>query len=169
MSVHAYPTDAVAADYARAGLGLALVGVPLLALDTLPWVMAALAVGSAVFAAAAARAVAEHLTRIGVDGDGVQQLRPWPRRIAWRDVRGVRLTYYSTWRDRSKGWLHLRITGAHARLSVDSRITGFDALTQRAAAAATANGVTLDAATAANLEAMGVAAAPVTMPDGAAA
>ena len=154
MTVLAYPRRAVLADYARAGAGLVILGTPLVAVDTAPVVTALLAVGAVLFLLHGLRTLWLHRLRIRVDGDGVGRLCPVPRTIAWRELRGVRLAYYSTRRDRSGGWMQLTLVGAGGRVAVDSRLDGFATLTARAVTAAAANGIALDAATAANLAAL---------------
>ena len=155
MTVLAYPPSSIIADYVRAGVGLAALGAPIAVLDTGPAVTAVLGAGALVFAAYAVRTVRLQFTRIVVDADGVRSLFPRERRIRWCDLRGLRLAYYSTRRDKGDGWFQLTLTGEGARVTVESRVDGFDTLTTRALSAAAANGVALDAATAVNLEALG--------------
>jgi hypothetical protein len=52
--------------------------------------------------------------------------------------------------------MQLELRGGGRSIRVDSRIEGFTQLAERAAAAATAAGVELSAATAANLDALGI-------------
>ncbi len=155
MTVLAYPRRVVLADYARACAGLAILGAPLVAAETAPVVTALLAAGVVLFLVYGLRTVWLQSLRVRVDGDGIGRLRPLPRTIPWRELRGLRLAYYSTRRDRSGGWLQLTLTGAGGRVVVDSRLDGFALLTARAVTAATANGIPLDPATAANLTALG--------------
>ncbi len=166
MTVLAYPPSSILADYGRAGFGLAIVGTPLLLAETGPAVTAVLAAGAVVFAVYAVRTLCLHLTRIELDAEGVMMLFPRTGRIRWRDIRGFRLAYYSTRRDKEAGWFQLTLIGDGTRVRLDSRVEGFEALAARAAAAAAANGVKLDAATTVNLDAMG-AVPPLHEPLGA--
>ena len=158
MRVLAYPFSALIADYARAATGLAIVGIPLAFADTAPLVTAALGIGATIFVVYALRTVRLHVTRIVVDGDGVRCVGLRRCDIRWRDLSRLRLSYYSTRRDRDNGWLQLDMSGAGARLRVESRIDGFDALVARAVSAVADNGIELDTSTADNLNAMDLSA-----------
>ena len=64
----------------------------------------------------------------------------------------MKLAYYSTRRDRRAGWMQLQLVASGIKVSLDSRIAGFDQVVRRAADAATARGIELNEATVANLE-----------------
>jgi hypothetical protein len=68
----------------------------------------------------------------------------------------LKLAYYSTRRDRRDGWMQLELRAGASTIRFDSRIDGFNQLVERAALAAAARGVELSAATAGNLEALGI-------------
>ena len=76
--------------------------------------------------------------------------------LAWRDVERVKLAFYSTRRDRSKGWMHLKISGGSHRLGIDSIIEGFDDIAARSANAAASNGLHLSESTLRNFAALGL-------------
>ena len=79
------------------------------------------------------------------------------RTIAWSELSDLRLRFYSTRRDRARGWMQLKLRSPGGRLSVDSTLDGFDAIARRAAAAAVRNRLALGSATLANLAALGIA------------
>ncbi len=157
MSVHTYPPTAAAADFARAGAGLCLAALPLLLVDTLPAVTAVLAVLVAVFVVYAARTASRQLTRVEIDDDGVSIRGATTRTVPWSALERVKLSYYSTRRDRTGGWLQLTIAGGTATLAVDSRIAGFDRLAERALRAARNKGLKLDPTTLYNFQSLGLA------------
>ncbi|MGF1640671.1 MAG: hypothetical protein ACFCUO_06955 [Rhodospirillales bacterium] len=157
MSLHVYPITAAVSDLARIGTGLVLAAVPILAFDPAPMVTWLLAGMVALFAASGVVAVLRHLSRIEADAGGIRRRGPVATDLAWRNVRRVELAYYSTRRDRSGGWLQLSVFDGRRRISVDSRIAGFADLAADAAAAAAANRLRLEAATAANFHALGIA------------
>jgi hypothetical protein len=78
------------------------------------------------------------------------------RAIAWAELDRLKLAYYSTRRDRRAGWMQLELAGGSARVTLDSRIDGFDLLVRRAAEAAAVRGIALSEATVANLDSLGV-------------
>lgn len=155
----AYAGSALAGEYARAVVGLGLVGLPLLLAETAPALTVFLVSSALLFACYAARTMTRHLSRIEVTDDEVCARGPIGVDIPWRDLTGLRLRYYSTRRDRSAGWMHLVLSGrGRRRLQVDSRLEGFDHVARCAVAAALRNGVRLDTATAYNIEALGLEA-----------
>jgi hypothetical protein len=156
----AYSTGVVVSDSLRTAAGLGLAGLPLVFLDTAPWLTVLLAAITLVFAVDGVHTAVRHLTRIEVDEGGVRATGIGVRDLRWRGISGLRLSYYSTRRDRSHGWLQLTLEGEGRRLRVDSRISGFDGLVACASAAARSNDLRLDPATLSNLEAMGIGTAP---------
>ena len=78
--------------------------------------------------------------------------------LRWSDLDRVKLRYYSTRRNRSRGWMTLKLGTGWTTISVDSTIDGFDAIAGRAARAITDNGIGVDEVTLANLAALGLTA-----------
>lgn len=158
MSVHHYPLGAMAGDYARAALGLGLVGLPLAFGETAPPVTALLAAASVLFLIYALITVRRHVTRLEITDAGIRAVGPGscPGALAWWDIKRLTLSHYSTRRDRSGGWLQLRLQGADGSVCVDSRLEGFDRFVARASAAARRNGLNLDPATTHNLQRLGL-------------
>jgi hypothetical protein len=156
MSVHSYPPAAAFADFARAGAGLLLAAVPLVLADTIPVVTVILAILVIVFAVYALRTASRQFTRVEIDEDGVRARGPTTHTVPWRTLRRVKLSYYSTRRDRTGGWLQLTIAGDAETLTVDSRIAGFESLAERAIIAARKKGLKLDPTTLYNFQSLGL-------------
>ena len=80
--------------------------------------------------------------------------------VEWSRLDRLKLSYFSTKRDRSDGWMQLSVGSTGSRtLKVDSVLEGFYDIVERAARAAEANGLTLSVATRANLRSMGITVA----------
>jgi hypothetical protein len=156
MSLHAYPRAAALGDLIRALLGTGVVLVPVAAASTGPVVMVLALATVAVFAALGLRATLLLFTRFEIDERGIAALGPLKRAVFWRDLRTVKLAYYSTRRDRTGGWLQLTLVGGRRRVSIDSRLDGFRQLAAIAAAAACTRKLTLDPTTRSNFEALGL-------------
>jgi hypothetical protein len=156
MSRHRYDRRALAADYVRAGLGLALTVAPVILVEPAPVVGVSLSLLGALCAAFALRTLAQQLTEIAVDAEGIRIKGPWPRAIPWRDLGDVSLAYFATRRDRSKGWMELRVSGAGQRIKADSTIGDFTSLAAASLAAANAKGLPVSARTAANAAELGI-------------
>lgn len=156
MSRHAYPASAMLGDYARAAAGFfpAMSVLLLSSLGAAATVI--LAAFAALFALFGIRTALRHMTRVDSGETGLSASGPLAATIRWADLDGFKLTYYSTRRDRRDGWMQLDLRGGGSVIRLDSRIEGFDALVERSALAAAARGLELSAATAANLEALGI-------------
>ena len=114
MSLLAYPRAAAFGDLVRALLGAGVVLVPVAAVPTGPVVTVLALAAVAVFAALGLRAALLLCTRFEIDETGIAALGPINRAVSWRDLRMVKLAYYSTRRDRSGGWLQLTLVGEAA-------------------------------------------------------
>ncbi|WP_439817130.1 hypothetical protein [Zavarzinia sp. CC-PAN008] len=156
MTAHSYPLTELAADYARAAGGLAVCGGLLAVAQPAPFVAWALGAGAIVFAGFGLATLNRHLAPIAWDGQGVRRGGLRPASIAWHDLAGLRLRFFSTRRDRQTGWMDLVLSAPGARIVVAEGLPGFRDLVARAGAAARARGLDLSPATLANLGAMGL-------------
>jgi len=111
---------------------------------------------AAIFGAFAIRTALRHGTRLEVTDTGVRALGLKRTEIDWAVLDRMKLAFYSTRRDRKSGWMQLQLGAGRSRLSLDSRLDGFDRLVRLATAAAAARDLELSEATAANLSALGV-------------
>lgn len=117
--------------------------------------MAVLGALAALFAAHGARTWVKSATRIAVDDEGIIVRGPRNATLRWGGLRHLSLTYYSTRRDGSKGWMQMKLEGEGTTLRIDSTLDGFVPVARRAAAEAAKRGVDLPPATQANLAALG--------------
>lgn len=154
MSRHRYPGGALAADYARAVLGLGATGGIVAFANALPfwtYVFGGLAL---MFLAYGVRTALRQLTVVECSETGLAAAGPRPISIDWKDVRDVRLRYFSTRRDRSAGWLQLTVAGPRGTIRLDSQLEGFETVAGRALRAAESNGLAIAPDTAANAQAL---------------
>jgi hypothetical protein len=157
MSSHAYPLVALAADYARAAAGIAILLPAPLILDLDPVVEAILLGLAALFLAYGGRTLLRHLRVVEVNQAGLARSGPFPARIEWQALDDVALAYYATARDGRNGWMQLVLRGGGRRVRLDSRIEGFRAIVGAAAKVAARRGLSLSPTTSANLAALGLA------------
>lgn len=158
MTAHRYAMAELGGDYARGGAGLALTALPLILLP-MHWLVAiAFAAAALVFLAFLLRTWLRHRSVIEADDQGIVAHGPLGVRIAWRDLSGFRLRYFSVRRDRQRGWMQLDLHGGGRRLRVESTISGFDEIVSRAHDAAVAKGLPIDDSSQANLMSLGVIA-----------
>jgi hypothetical protein len=144
-------------SYLRAFFGIMVTLVPLLLLNPISVIVYLLVFLLGAFVWYGLRAIFRQFTQFEVSGTGIVMSGPLQRRISWEELEGFSLNYYSTRRDREAGWMHLKLKGGGARLSIDSTISDFEELVGRAAKAAAENGLVPDRNTARNLRALGIA------------
>lgn len=156
MTRHAYPTSAMVGDYLRAAAGLG----PALAMLAMgpSGLLGATVLGglAALFAVFGVRTALRHGTRFEVVEGALRACGLFGASISFSDLQQMKLSYYSTRRDGSGGWMQLELRSDSATLCLDSRIGGFTELVQVSARAAQARGLSLNAATLANLQALGL-------------
>ena len=155
-SQHVYPMSAMIGDYLRAAAGLVPTGAVFATAPVGTAGATVLGGFAAIFALFGLRTVLRHGTRLEMTAAELRTHGVWRRTIAWAELDRLRLAYYSTKRDRRSGWMQMELGAGRTRLSLDSRIEGFDQLVRRAAEVAATRSVPLNDATLANLEALGV-------------
>ncbi len=161
MTRHLYPWPALRADYLRAGVGLALTGAPMFAIQAGATAFAVLGILAAIFLALGLRTGLRQASRFESDDAEVRRTGPVlplypPRRVAWDGIERLRLRFFSTRRDRTGGWMQLTVGDGAGALGFDSSLDGFESIARRAAAAAGRNGLPLNDATRVNLAALGI-------------
>ena len=153
-SSHRYPPRAVLLDYFYSSLGLLFTVGPMA--GTTPsgpaaWILSALA---ALFAVYGVRTVLRHRTWLSVSEDGITVHGVLRRHLPWERLTRCTLGFYSTRRNRDRGWMQLTLKAGRRSLRIDSQIEGFERIVRRAARAAAAHGIALDNTTQENLRAL---------------
>lgn len=152
-----YPRPTLLADYVRAGVGAVLCGLPLVLIDVNRWIAAILLAGFVLFAAFFVRTALRQHTRYVLGPDTLCADGPAGSLVEWNRLDRMKLSYFSTKRDRSGGWMQLSVGSAgNGTVKVDSALDGFYDIVERAAQAAEAGGLELSPATRANLRSMGL-------------
>ena len=149
-----YPLAALRADYGRAAVGFALTAGPLAFAFPSPAVRYVLIVLAGLFGLFALRTVRRQLTRFELSEAGLRAIGPLGSSLHWEDLRSVELRYFSTRRDRSGGWMQLRVRGRGRALALDSALAGFDTIVRYALAEAQARDVVVSQTTHTNLSAL---------------
>jgi hypothetical protein len=158
MSRHRYSFAALRGDYARAAFGLVLTGGLAALAGGQPVATALLGGAALIFLAFGIRTWLRQRTTIEAADDGISTWGGRSVNLPWCELSAVKLRYYATKRDRTGGWMQLTLAAGRKRLSLESSLDGFVELAGRAALAARANGLTLDASTRSNLLALGLVA-----------
>jgi hypothetical protein len=160
-----YDRRTLTGDYVRAGFGVLLTWGPLLIVEAAPVMGYILGALGGVFAVFGIRTLVRQMTIIEVSGEGIRARGPAGKALSWDDLDAMKLAYYSTRRDRQRGWMHLTLRGRGRRLGIDSSIDGFETIAEAALDAATRRNVALSNVTRANLVALGLAPGD-GLPDG---
>ena len=155
-----YPRPTLMADYMRAAAGVLLCGAPLLALEVNRWLGAILLAGFLLFAVFLVRTALRHHTRYVLGPDTLCADGPGGTLVEWNRLDRLKLSYFSTKRDRTDGWMQLTVGSVGGRtVKLDSSLDGFHDVVERAARAAEACGLELSHATRVNLRSMGISVA----------
>jgi hypothetical protein len=158
MTFHTYPTSAMLGDYFRAAAGCVPATALLLTLSVNATAAIALASLAVLFALFGIRTMLRHGSRLEMTESALRASGLLRASIVWQELDRMRLSYYSTRRDRRDGWMQLELRCGSSSVNLDSRIEGFAELVERSARAAERRGLSLDAATLANLAVLGVSA-----------
>jgi hypothetical protein len=154
-----YRSKDLLGDYARAAAGALICLAPVVFVGSNGVTLALAAVGL-LFVVFGLRTALRQATEIMIDGQGIAAVGPLSRRIEWKAIQRVKLSYYATRRDRQGGWMHMALSGEGGTIRIDSSLEGFDDIARRVARAAIDNGAELNATTRANF-----AALDITLPD----
>ena len=152
MSEHRYPARSLAEDYARGAAGLVFLAI---ALVPMHWVLhLAFGLVAALLLSFGIRTYLRGRSRVVLDETGIAVVGPWGKRLAWAALDGLKLRYFSTRRDRKRGWMELSLSAPGTRLTIESQIEGFEEIVRRAVAAAAERGLRVDPSTEGNLAAL---------------
>lgn len=151
-----YRANAVRGDYVRAAFGFVLTAGPLAAVDAGTVGTAVLGGLALLFLLFGARTGLRHLSRYRFDENGIAVDGPIEKRLAWRDVASVGLSYYTTRKSGGEGWMQLKLKGGKVTLRIESTLDGFTEIVNRAYREAAERGIDMDRATMSNMKALGI-------------
>ncbi len=146
----------IGADYARAAAGLAITGGPAVFADLLPVVAIILGGLALLFGGYGVRTYWRHRTSVEVSDEALHTHGPFGKTVPWAALDEVRLRYFSTRRDRAKGWMQLTVKGQEATIQLDSTLDAFEDVARRVVEVARHRGIELNEATRSNLDALGL-------------
>jgi hypothetical protein len=156
MTSHCYPTSAMLGDYLRAAAGFVPATAILAAVPVGPAAEAVLGGFAGLFALFGIRTMLRHGTRFEISDSALRATGLLNASIVWEKLDRMRLSYYSTRRDRRDGWMQLKLRSGWSSIHLDSRVEGFGDLVEKSARAAERRSLPLDTATMANLAVLGV-------------
>ena len=151
-----YLGSSLVGDYARALVGITVSALPIFIVKLNLIVAGIFSVLVLLFSFFAIRTLQRHATIIETTNVHIAMLAPFERRFVWKDVEIVDLVYFSTWRDRDKGWMQLKVKGNDGVLRIESSINRFDEIAAIVAECATRNGASMNEVTIGNFRALGI-------------
>lgn len=160
MSVHRYHRRDLNADLLRAGLGVAACVVPMFFLAPGATATYVLAVPAVFFALFGLRTWLHTRTELTTDETGLTVSGMSGARLDWAALDTVKLSYFSTRRDREAGWMQLKLRGGGAKIAVHSTLEDFETVCRQAFHAAQSRDLELSDATARNFAVIGLGAGP---------
>ena len=143
-------------DYGRAITGIILSITPIIFVNLNLVVIVIFAALALLFLFFAARTLQRHATIIETTHVDITMHGPVKQHINWENVKTVNLSYFSTWHDRKKGWMQLKVTGNGGALKIDSNINGFDEIAAIVAQCVAHNSLSVNEVTIGNFEALGL-------------
>ncbi|MBT7363636.1 MAG: hypothetical protein HN821_02500 [Rhodospirillaceae bacterium] len=158
MTSHRYTPRALNADLLRAGIGLFCCLVPLAAVDFGTVMTLVFAIPAALFAIFGLRTWRHRSVTVHLDADGISTEGPGATRIAWRDLGGLKLSYFSTRRDREPGWMQLKLRSQNGTIALNSALEDFDDICRATFEAARSFDIEMTDASARNFAALGLGA-----------
>lgn len=155
MTEHRYPKDGLVKDYLRAAVGLILTGAPFFMVEMGPVTSTILALVVMLFTGYGVSTWHRQRTTIRLSEEGILAHGLFSKYVAWSDLEGLKLSYFSTQRDKREGWMQLALSGGGPRLKLDSTLQGFDQIVARAITEAEARHLQLSETTVDNLRSLG--------------
>lgn len=155
MTSHRYSPRALNADLLRAGIGFVCCLVPLAAVNFGAVMTLVFAIPAMLFAIFGLRTWRNRSITVRVDADGISS---GSTTIAWQNLDGVKLSYFSTRRDRENGWMQLKLQGQGGSIALNSALEDFETVCRAAFEAARSHDIELTDASARNFAALGLGA-----------
>ncbi len=159
MTYYRYPPKSLLSDYLRSAIGVLVTAGPIIFGQLPTSVLVIFAVLATMFALFGLATLKRHWTRIGVSESELLFV-PGGQRLTWSDLEQLNLRYYSTRKEKDKGWMQLTLRGRGRKMRIESACEGFDDIARLAASSARAKGLAIDQVSADNFQILGIAMSP---------
>jgi hypothetical protein len=151
-----YPLSNLWPDYLRSATGFGLTMLPMPNVIGGNVIVLGIMLGLAgLFGSFGITTLLRHKSAIGIDDQGlwIEGLRT--KALRWTDVAEVDLRYFSTRRDKEKGWMQLKVRGLGRTIKIDSNLNDFDGLMRLVVTAVTRHDLTVTPIGRENLASLG--------------
>ncbi len=123
-----YPEKYFQRSYLRVAVVCAFAIGAWLIMPASTWLMVCLGIVLALVTVYAIQTYLRQRSVIRLDDIGLHVAGPLSYSLRWQDLRRVRLSYYSTRRDGSEGWMQLKVVGKGRSIRIDSDLIGFETI-----------------------------------------
>lgn len=138
LTVYRYPLGNLVPDYIRSALGVGLLAVPFVYSFGAHWFITIFLAGLlTLFGSFGVTTAIRQYSVVLADEHGLRQRGPKAVGLPWNEITEVDLRYFSTRRDKEKGWYQLKVKGPGGQLKADSNLEDFDGLLHHVATAVT--------------------------------
>ena len=151
-----YPRRTITLEFIYTIVGLLFSLFPITLTSALPEVYGILSFLGLLFFLFGLRTIIRQYTFIEVSEDKITVGGLLRYSIVWSDIQELKLSYFSTRRDRAGGWMQLRLCAHNRTLRVDSTLKDFCKLVTEAVQKTFCNGLEHSAGTVENLKALGI-------------
>lgn len=156
MSTHRYHRRDLNADLLRVVLGIAACVTPMFFIEPGATAIYVLGVFAAFFGLFGLRTLMQARTTVTLDETSITATGWRNAQIQWASLDALKLSYFSTRRDREAGWMQITLRGDGQRIAIHSTLEGFEDVCQRAFQAARHNDIEVTDATARNFAVIGL-------------
>lgn len=160
VSIHRWPQTALMGDLVRGVVATGVAAFFLMLVPVLSLAFIGLLVLTVLFGLYLAGTVSRWTSVVEVDDEGIRLSGGLfgRRSVVWAELRRFELRHFPLSRDRTQGWMDLKLKGATSAMSIDDKLDRFDEVLARAWAAARKAELGISDATHANLVAAGLVA-----------
>lgn len=156
MTTHRYHRRDLSADLLRVVLGIAACVTPMFFIEAGATASYVLGIFASFFGLFGLRTLMQSRTVVTLDDSGISATGLSNTHIPWDSLDTLKLSYFSTRRDREAGWMQITLRGKGRRIAVHSTLEGFEEVCQLGFQAARKNDIELTDATARNLAVIGL-------------
>ena len=123
-----YPESYFRKSYLRVAIACAFVVGLWMIMPTSKWLIVCVAAVLALVFGYALQVYLRQRSVVCLDDSGLHVAGPLSYSLSWQDLRRVKLSYYSTRRDGSEGWMQLKVAGKGRSIRIDSDLIGFETI-----------------------------------------
>ncbi|MBT5569923.1 MAG: hypothetical protein HOJ90_01770 [Alphaproteobacteria bacterium] len=162
MTTHRYHRRDLNADLLRACLGVAACVTPMFFIAPGAIATYVLAAPAIFFGLFGLRTWLHTRTVVTLDDAAIEMTGWGSARIPWQDLDTLKLSYFSTRRDREAGWMQLTLRAGGNKIALHSTLEGFEDICRQAFRVTQTRDIEMSDATARNFAVIGLGASDTT-------